>query len=346
MNPSSHGRSRPGCPVSPGPARLYGTGLGREQPHELYDRLRQRWGPVAPVEIAPGIGAWLVLGHAEVLELIWNEQEFTSDARHWSALTAGLLPMDSPLLPLVGHRPALARLDGHEHRQQRQVVTQTLDLIDLRRSLTMVRQRADALVDSWAVQGGADLISQYAGPLVWGVFAQLLGLPDDSGSRLGSRHIVDGTDEAARAESVLVGVLIRPAAGKRAAPGADLPSWLLAHSTPLTDEEVAHNLVVLLLLGTDSTISRIGNTVRVVLNDSRVSTALATGRLTVSDLVDRALWSDAPVPDIAGRWARADITFAGRRIRAGDLLIPCPAAANADPEVRGTEASGNDLTRD
>ncbi|MFP3992499.1 cytochrome P450 [Streptomyces sp. E11-3] len=342
MNPNSHGRSTPACPAFPGPTPLYGATLTQE-PSRLYEELRRRWGAIAPVEIAPGIGAWLVLGHQEVLELIWDERAFSSDARHWNALGQAALPVDSPLLPLLGHRPALSRLDGLEHRRQRQAVTETLNLIDPRRLRTLVRLRADALVDGWAARGEADLIGEYARPLVWDVFTQLVGLPEETGGQLAALVgvLVDGADEAARSEAELLTLLHRLAAGKRAAPGPDVPSWLWGHPARLSEDEITHNLLALLLSGPESTISWIGNTVRLLLRDPGLGVALAAGRLTVGELADRALWSDSPVPNISGRWARADMTFAGCAVRAGDLLVPCLAAANTDPAFQSAAASGN-----
>ncbi|MCP3818488.1 cytochrome P450 [Streptomyces sp. A3M-1-3] len=344
MNPSSHGEYPSEWPPPVGLTPLYGAVLAQDMRH-VYDQLRRYWGPIAPVELTPGVGTWLVLGHQEVLELVWDERAFSSDSRHWNAINEGLISADSPLLPILGWRPALSRTDEQEHRQQRQAVTETLDRIDLRRLRIVVRQQADALVDGWAVHGTADLVTQYGHSLVWSVFTQLLGLSDDFAPRLDSliTRIVDSAEEAADADAELMEVLHRLVAEKRAAPGPDLPSWLLAHAAQLTDAEVAHNLAALLLAGTESSSSWISNTVRLLLSDSGLISALANGRLTVSDAVDRALWAGSPVPNITGRWARADVTFAGCRIRAGDLLIPCLAAANTDPGVQGAgdSAFGN-----
>ncbi|WP_156722180.1 cytochrome P450 family protein [Streptomyces apocyni] len=346
MNPHHHGRSTPECPAFSDRTPLYGAALARDPSH-LYEESRRRYGAVAPVEIAPGIGAWLVLGHQEVLELIWDERAFSSDARHWNALGRAVLPAEPPLLPLLGPRPALLRLDGQEHRRQRQAVTQALNLIDTRRLRTLVRLRADALVDGWAARGAADLIGDYARPLTWGVFTQLVGLPEEAGGQLATLvgDLVDGSDEATReatrSEAELLSLLRQLTTGKRATPGPDLPSWLLAHPARLSDDEITHNLLAVLLTGPESTISWIGNTVRQLLRDAGLGAALAAGRVTVGELADRALWSDAPVPNIAGRWARADTAFAGRSVRAGDLLIPCLAAANTDPALQSAAASGS-----
>ncbi|MBT2469824.1 hypothetical protein J7E97_18555 [Streptomyces sp. ISL-66] len=94
-----------------------------------------------------------MLGFQEVLELVWNERHFSSDPRRWKALAEGLIPETSSLLPILGWRPALNRLDDQPHRRQRQVVTEAPGRVDVRLLRTSVRQRAEAIVDGWAMQG-------------------------------------------------------------------------------------------------------------------------------------------------------------------------------------------------
>ncbi|MEV8311145.1 cytochrome P450 [Streptomyces flavidovirens] len=323
------------CPFPHDPAPVHGALLAQD-PRAVYGPLRQRWGAIAPIELAPGVEAWLVMGYQEALELVWNERAFSSDARRWRALTEGLLPEDSPLLPILGWRPALSRLDDQAHRQQRQVVTETLDRVDVRRLRALVRQQAEATVDQWAMHGAADLVNQYGQPLVWSVLGQLLGLADSQTPMLIAlvSSIVGSAAEAAQAEAELMQLLRHLVAVKRETPGPDFASWL-SHSARLTDAEVAHNLAAILFSGGQSTINWLSGTMWLLLTDTGLSSALATGRLTVSDAVDRALWACSPLPNIAGRWARNAVVFAGCRIAAGDLLIPCLAAANTDPAIHG-----------
>ncbi|MGW2020314.1 cytochrome P450 [Streptomyces sp. NPDC001927] len=320
---------------------LHGDLLAQD-PRRVYEALRRRWGAIAPVEIGPGVGAWLVMGYQEVLELVWNEQAFSSDARRWSAIAEGSLPEDSPLLAVLGWRPALNRLDDEAHGRQRRVVTETLNGIDLRRLRGAVRQQAEALLDGWGMHGHADLITQYARPLVWYAFRVLIGLPAPGERTLAALlgSITGGAHDADRAEAELMRTLHRLVAEKREAPGPDLTSWLLAHATHLTEDEVAHNLASILRSGGESTVGWISGTMRLLLGDARLGSAMATGRLTVTDVADRALWDGSPVPNIAGRWARGDIDFAGYRVRAGDLLIPCLAAAHADLLVHSSHDAG------
>ncbi|MEV3992636.1 cytochrome P450 [Streptomyces sp. NPDC049837] len=338
MDRGSHGGSAPECPYAGGLIALHGPAAERDF-DAVYAFMRRHRGPVVAVEIAPGVAGWLVLGHREVLEVIWNARLFSSDPYRWSALSYGLLPKDTPLLPLLGPRPAVSRLDGDEHLRHRRAVIAVLEHIDPRRLSRLVRHRADALVDAWAARGTADLMAQYARPVVWHVFAHLLGVSDGSVTTLDhlAATVVNGFPAAADAEAELLAAMRRLVAERSVAPAPDLPSWL-AHATPLTDDEIAHNLLALVLTGCESTIGWIASAVRSFFAHDGPARATAPGSL-VPRLVEHALGTGAPVPNITGRWATADVVLAGCRIRAGDLVIPCLAAANADPQLRDTPVS-------
>ncbi|MFC7265090.1 cytochrome P450 [Streptomyces lutosisoli] len=304
-----------------------------------YEELRRRWGPVAPVEILPGVAAWLLLDHQAALEVIWNERLFSSDARRWNAVTDGRLAADVPLLAMLGWRPAVSRLDLQEHRRQRQAVTDVLDHIDPRRLRRVVQQQADRLIDHWAPRASADLVADYTRPLAWAVFAHLLGFSPESIPALEAlvNAATDTADDARYAEAELLEAVRRLLNARVTTPRADLASWM-AHATTLTDVEIAHNLAQILYFGAPGTINWVGNALRLLLSDRHVNASVATGRLTPSDVLDQTLMDDPPVPNIAGRWATQDIMFAGHAIHAGDLLIPCLVAANTDPAIHGSGA--------
>lgn len=336
MEPTSHAGSTPACPYNPVP--LYEWAMDQDL-DIVYAHLRRYGGPVVAVEIAPEITAWLVLSHREVLEVIRNASLYSSDPRRWKAVTHGLLPEGTPLLPLLGPRPAVSRVDGEEHTRHRRAMTAALGHIDPRQLGRLVRHLAHALVDAWPARGTADLMAQYARPLVWQVFAHLLGVSEGSVSTVDTLlgTLVNAVPEAVPSEVELLNALRRLVAERAAAPGPDLSSWL-AQESSLTDDEIAHNLLVLALIGGESTIGWIGNAVRALLTQDGPAPVTGAGGL-VPRLAEHALRTGAPVPNITGRWATADVILAGCPIRAGDLLIPCLAAANTDPELRDTPLS-------
>ncbi|WP_145787562.1 cytochrome P450 [Kitasatospora atroaurantiaca] len=314
------------------PARLYGADFARD-PHGLYARLRSRWGPIAPVEVGPGVPAWLVLGYQEALAVARNVELFSSDARHWHATAGGRLPQDSPLLPMVGPRPALTRQDGPAHLRLRQTVLDVLQRIDRQRLRRVTATAADALIDAWLQHGQADLVGRFARPVASLAFTRLLGIRDSDGETLHTlvSKVVDSASEARAADHDLQASLLRLIDARRTNPAEDIPSWLLQTAAGLSEAELVHQLTVLVLTGLESTTGLIGNTLVHLLSRPRLLAAVAAGRSTVSDALELALWADPPVHNVAARWATSDLTFAGRRIQRGDVLVLALAAANADP---------------
>ncbi|MFJ2951389.1 cytochrome P450 [Streptomyces sp. NPDC087226] len=338
-----------GCPVTGAPgtaAALYGPGLDGDTMPALYEELRGTHGPVAPVSIAPGIDAWLVLGHRELLRLTREEQDFSHDPRRWSLLREGRVPADSPILPMVGWRPALLFADGQQHRRMRSAVSDALAGInghELRRS---VRATAEALIAGFAAHGEADLVAAYARTLPMRVIAGLLGLDDRTGRELvnavaGLVSATGGAGDASRRMGAILKGLIEE---RRRARGDDIVSALLHHPARLTDEEVLHNLVVMFVAGNQTTVNWIATALRILLCDPALRSSLSGGHLGVDDALDLVLWRFPPTQNFPARYATRDMGFGGQDIRAGDMLILGLAAANADPEVLpadGTPVAGN-----
>ncbi|MEV4611478.1 cytochrome P450 [Kitasatospora sp. NPDC049258] len=320
--------------------RLYGPEFAQD-PHGCYAGLRARWGPIAPVEVGPGVGAWLVLGYQEALTVARDAELFSSDARYWHAAPSGRLPPESPLLPVLGGRPALTRQDGPAHLRLRQAVLDALQRIDRPQLRRLTVTTADELIDAWLPHGQADLVAGYARPVAARAFTRLLGIRDGDGGRLHTlaAAVLDSAPGAAAADRELRAALRQLIETRRTDPGPDLPSWLLDSPAGLTEPELVHQLTASVLAGLESTSGLIGNTLLHLLSRPRLLAALAAGRSTVQDAVELALWAEPPVHNLAARWATTDLTLAGRQLRRGDLLVIALAAANADPAVRPTTDS-------
>lgn len=318
----------------PVPVPLYGTLLDGDM-RSLIERMRRQFGPVAPVALAPGIEAWLVLGHRELLHLTRDEQYFSHDPRRWTPLRDGRVPLDSPLMPMVGWRPALLFADGSQHRRMRSAVSEALAAIDGHQLIRTVRATAERLIAGFADDLRTDLVPSYARILPLQVVTQLLGLAEGEGPRLveSIAATVGATSAAQGASKRMGGILLELIREKKQRPGDDVTSRLLAHPAGFTDEEVLHNLVVIIVAGNQTTVNWIATTIRVLLTDPAFRTSLTGGHLTVDDALDLVLWRYPPTANFPGRYATRDLRFGGRDIRAGDMLILGLAGANADPEV-------------
>src|SRR4051812_38748411 len=94
-------------------------------PSAVYARLRNTYGPVAPVNLA-GVPVWLVLGYQQVLDVLRNDTTWRSDIRHWRAHREGKLPTNWPLLTGYEIRQTMF-LDGAEHGAARQTLYSALE---------------------------------------------------------------------------------------------------------------------------------------------------------------------------------------------------------------------------
>ncbi|MGW6022215.1 cytochrome P450 [Streptomyces sp. NPDC055099] len=337
------------CPVAGAAApttALYGPHLDGDAMTALYEQLRGAHGPVAPVSIAPGVDAWLVIGHRELLQLTRDEQDFSHDPRRWGLLREGRVPADSPILPMVGWRPALLFADGQQHRRMRAAVSAALAGINGHELRRTVRAEAEQVIVSFAERSEADLVADYARKLPMRVITALLGVDDLTGRQLveAVAGTVAATSASADASKRMGAILLQLIEEKRRRRGNDITSALLHHPARLSDEEVLHNLVVMFVAGNQTTVNWIATTLRILLCDPQFRSSLTGGHLSVDDALDLVLWRFPPTQNFPARYATRDMTFGGQSIRTGDMLILGLAGANADPEILpddGTPVVGN-----
>ncbi len=116
----------------------------------------------------------------------------------------------------------------------------------------------------------------------------------------------------------------------------DVAAQLVGNTLGFTDEEILHDLIVLVIAGHTLTADWIGNSLRLMFTDERFVMSLAGGRKSVSEAMNEVLWEDTPAQNGVGRWASRDTTLGNRRIKAGDMVCLGLAAANQDPQIRPT----------
>ncbi|MDH6118331.1 cytochrome P450 [Kitasatospora sp. GAS204A] len=334
----------PGCPAhQPQHAGfpLYSEEFATD-PADVYARLRATYGPLAPVELYPGATATLALSYQAALEVLRSPETFSKDSRRWKGLADGRVSPDNPTVPMMAYRPNCLFSDGDAHDRLRGAVTDSLDRVDPNALRGYIERGADRLIDHFAARGEADLVGEYARALPLLVFNELFGSPAHFGDRLvaGMSGIFDGVD-AERANAELTATLLELVALKRASPGADVTSWLMAHPAALNDEEMLHHLVLLMGAGTEPQLNLISNTLRLLLSDDRFGGDLAGGSLPIEDALDEVLWTDPPMANYAVHFPVRDVDLAGVRLPEGEPVVVSFAAANTDPALAGVSRTGN-----
>ncbi|MCX4965392.1 cytochrome P450 [Streptomyces sp. NBC_00654] len=306
------------------PLALYGPDFAAD-PHGHYRSLRAQ-GPLARVRIAPGIDAMLVTDYQAAVDLVRDTDTFTKDPRAWQAT----VPADSPVLPVLGHRPTALFSDGAVHTRYRDTINDSIALIEphmLRAEVTRVAQQ---LIGEFSATGSGDLVAQYARRLPLHVFTTWFGVPPEDGERIvnGVGGMMNSAADAAAAYADLVGVVTELVAARRARPGRDLTSYLLAHPAGLDNDETVRQITLMMSAGHDPTTNLISNALLHMLTDARYSGSLHGGATTAHEAIDEVLWQDPPLANLGAHYPRRDTEFHGVALRAGQLVLVSFAAAN------------------
>ncbi|MEU3661323.1 cytochrome P450 [Streptomyces sp. NPDC032940] len=328
----------PGCPAhgSGGRVPLYGPEFAAA-PQAYYDYLRH-YGPAAPVELAPGVEATLVTDYAAALQLLQDSGTFRKDARRWRAFNEGKVSPDSPVVPLLAYRHNCMFSDGADHLRLRQAVTDSMARVDTRRLTRSTEQISGYLISQFAARGSADLLGDYAKQLPLFVFNELFGCPADIGDRVlfGISGMFDGVN-AEKATEVLFQAAGELVALKRRKPGDDVTSWLMQHQAGLGDEEMVHQLALLLGAGAEPLRNLIGNTLHRLLTHDRYA---REGGL-IDEALDDTLWENPPMSNYAPHYPAADVELAGQQLQSGDLVLVSFAAANTGPALQAARQAGS-----
>lgn len=321
-------RVQDGCPAR----RLYGPEF-QNDPASLYQQMRTQHGPVVPVELEGGIPAWLVIGYRELHHVLSNPGTFARSSRRWNAWDR--IPPDWPLLPMVVQMPMVLYAEGEEHRRLAGAISDALAGADVYEVRLYATRAADRLVDRFCAASRADLRAEYTMRLPALVLGWLFGLGEDHSEKLATTMtaMIDGGPDAMVHQRALIQEMAELAARRRARPGVDVVSRLLAHPAGLSDEEIVPNLVVILGGGNQPTAEWLGNTLRLMLTDDRFAASLSGARRSVGEALNEVLWEDTPTQVQAGRFAAHDVELGGQRIRTGDLVLLGLSGANADPRI-------------
>lgn len=303
--------------------------------HAVYRRLRAEWGEVAPVELEPGINAWLVMGYTELCQVLRQERLFLRDPVNWRDYAQGRVKPDSPLGPMMFPRANALFTDGATHRRLRAPLEDIEKTLSPRQMARLTREVCGSLIDGVAGEGRADLMRGYAMMVTVMVFGRMLGLDLETARELVLAQIALVTNSESapaanlRSAEIITGLLQT----RQAAPADDMTAIFTQNPNFETDDERMHSLTTTLLAAGQNCMAWIANTLLLMLTDERFSGRLRGGRLGLDDALDEVLWREPPLANMPARYAARDTVLAGQPISKGDALIPGYAAANDDPRI-------------
>ncbi|NUP28780.1 MAG: cytochrome P450 [Nocardia sp.] len=307
-------------------------------PHRIYREMRQRFGSLAPVELAPGVPATLVIGYHAALQILNDPEHFPADPRSWERN----IPADCPIRPMMEWRPNPIRSAGSDHIRYRSAAAAALGKIDLHRLHATVEQVAVPLINSFCEVGHCEVVSQYALPIVFSTLNATLGCSPEISQRAatGMAAMFDTVDAEA-GNRMLSEALLELTRIKRAEPGDDVTSRLVEHPVRLDDEEMLHQLVTLYGAGIEPQQNLIANTLLLMLTDERFAANVLDGSLSTRDALDEVLFNDPPMANYCISYPRQPILIDGVWLPAHQPVMISMAACNNDPAIRTGDMTDN-----
>lgn len=300
-------------------------------PQAHYREMRRRYGSLAPVELAPGVPATLVIGYHAALRILNDPEHFPADPRAWQRD----IPADCPVLPMLEYRPNPIRSAGPDHARYRSAVAGALGTVDLHRLHATVEEIAIPLINSFCETGYCDVLTQYAQPLVFASLSAMLGVPPEIGQRASEgMALIFGMDDAAAGNEMLAGALLDLVRLKRSAPGEDVTSRLVQHEAGLDDEEMMQQLVLLYGAGLEPPQDLVVNTLLLMLTDDRFAATVLDGSLSTRDALDDVLFNDPPMANFCISYPRQPILVDRTWLPAHQPVVISMAACNNDPKIR------------
>lgn len=307
-------------------------------PHRTYRAMREQYGSLVPVEVAPGVPATLVIGYYTALRIFNDPDHFPADPRTWQRD----IPADCPVLPLMGWRPNARRNDGTVHARYRQAIVAGLAEIDPYRLHETVEQVAVPLINSFCGDGSADLIRQYAFPLTFAVLNAMLGCPTEIAQRAaaGLAAMFEGVGAEAGA-AALMDALRELIELKRAAPGDDVTTRMMRHPSALTEPEIVNQVGTLYGAGIEPLQNLIINTLRLMLTDEQFGDSALGGSLSTRDALEEVLFNDPPVANFCFTFPKQPILLDEVWLPAHRPVVISMAACNTDPVIGADRYAGN-----
>ncbi|HUR06748.1 MAG TPA: cytochrome P450 [Nonomuraea sp.] len=311
-------------------------------PALVHERLRGKYGPVAPVDLL-GVPVWFVLGYEDVLRVLQNQGGIWSKhVDRWHAYVEGRLPADWPLLPVFQVNSS-AFQEGTAQRELRAAWTSALmpfqdqSQAQAKKLEHAIVRYADDLLDVLSEGGStgwADLAAQYARPLPLMVANRLLGFTSARGEDvvMDIWRMIDAGPDAPAAFERLYAAMRELAATKRDHPGDDLPSYMIQAKPDFTLDELARELLMLPGL-LDFTASLVCNVVVEVISNPDVRESLSVG--SIDETVNRVALLNPPMANLTFRFPMTDVKLGNYTIAAGDPVMLSVAAAHADPRFAG-----------
>ena len=308
-----------------------------EDPYSFYAEARRE----EPVFYSPAFHMWVVTRYSDARAVLGNPTVFSSrktiDPIVEIAPAAYAVLAAGPALV-----PVLVNSDPPEHGRFRRVLNRAFSPTRMRSLEPGIREITHASIDAIEPLGRADAMQALAFPIPVHVIARLLDVGDEHADQLGrwGRSLIalissamDAERQVAAATEVVniqrfMADLVQR---KRADPGDDIASQMLAAEDTFTEEEVVFQLAGLLIAGHETTTYMIGHAIHLLLREPEHWQAVVAHPSLIPDAIEETLRADTSVPAFI-RTATEDTEVAGVSIAKGENVLVVFASANHDED--------------
>ncbi|WP_405585027.1 cytochrome P450 [Streptomyces sp. NBC_01190] len=313
-----------------------------------------------PVLLPDGVPGMIVSRYKELHDFL-ADPKVAKNVRHFAAYQDGAVPAEWQLNAFTLAK-GMTTADGDDHRRLRGLATKAFTprrVAAMRPSIDRLTAELLAALPGRADAAGVvDLRRHFAYPLPMGVISELLGVAPALREEL---HRLTGTmvatastaAEARAAQDAVEAILGRVVAERRARPGEDLTSALIAArddgldggAERLDDAELTGTLLLMIVAGHETTLNLIVNAVRALCGHPRQLAMVLAEEVPWSAVVEETLRWDSPVANIPFRYPTLDIDVDGVTVPRGTPVLAAYAAAGRDPREYGPTADRFDITR-
>ncbi|WAP67373.1 cytochrome P450 [Jiella pelagia] len=296
-------------------------------PYPIYERLRRN----APVAFVPAANRYLVTRHADIVELERKPEIFSAHEAN------------SLMIRVMGH--TMIRKDGAAHKRERTACEPALRPGVVKNKWVPTFQAiVDELIDGFEKDGAADLFDRFAGPCASLSLIAMLGLKDvdQKDLRVWSQAMMDGTgnyaddpevwrrsDEAAAGVDAALDVTIPHL---QANPDESLISCMLHAADPLSREEIAANVKVIIGGGLNEPRDAIATGAYALLADDEQRRQVEADPSLWRKVFEETVRWVSPI-GMYPRQTAVDTELAGVRLPAGSRIGVVLGAGNRDDSV-------------
>lgn len=323
------------CPSATGTPRSFPFSRHRLDPDPLYARLR-REEPVCPIQMPYGRPAWLVTTY-ELSKFVLGDARFSR---------AATLVGDNPRENRVdyGQIPeSILSMDPPEHTRIRRLIGKAFTHRRAEQMRPRAQEIAFRLIDDMTAAGPpCDLVQSFSFALPTIIICELLGIPEADRHQFRdwtSRMVSTSTETSQEQQEIFLNLFTYfdgLFAQRRVQPGDDLLSSLVLardNEDRLTEPELRHLGMALLIAGFESTAYQITNAVYTLLTHPEQRDLLQARPELLAGAVEELLRFMVLGDAVNPRIATVDVQLGDVLVRAGEPALTAGPSANRDETV-------------